>query len=140
MVQVFAAPIETLFDAWVRRDDWQAWLGPQGMHCEISHMEPVEGGSYRLRMLPESGAAIAVAGTFRTVARPHRLAFTWGIEGDVTRQSLITLSFRSLDPERTELTLRQEGLGSQANRDAHEMGWRSALQKLAAGFASEYRP
>jgi uncharacterized protein YndB with AHSA1/START domain len=58
------------------------------------------------------------------------LVFTWGLEGDDTRQSLVTITLKDLG-RRTELTLRQEGLGSIENRDAHATGWNSALNKLA---------
>ena len=36
----------------------------------------------------------------------------------------------------TELTLRQEGLGTVENRDAHGTGWNSALNKLAGHLAA----
>jgi uncharacterized protein YndB with AHSA1/START domain len=78
-----------------------------------------------------SGQVVPVGGVFQAIERPHRLAFTWGWEGDAARQSLITLTFRDLGPGRTELTLLQQGLGTRASRDDHERGWTSALGKLA---------
>ena len=75
------------------------------------------------------GGRIAVAGIFKAIDRPRSLSFTWGAEGDPTRQSLITLTFNDLGTK-TELILRQEGLGSASNRDAHVRGWNSALNKL----------
>jgi trimethylamine:corrinoid methyltransferase-like protein len=56
---------------------------------------------------------------------------TWGMEGDPSRQSLLTITFKKLR-QSTELTLRQEGLGSASNRDDHRKGWNSALNKLVA--------
>ena len=72
---------------------------------------------------------MAVAGTFRIIDRPRSLSFTWGVESDPTRQSLITLTFSEVG-KKTELILRQEGLGSASNRDQHGHGWNCALNKL----------
>jgi uncharacterized protein YndB with AHSA1/START domain len=76
-----------------------------------------------------SGDTIPVAGVFKVIDRPHTLAFTWGWDGDPSRESLVTLTF-ARKGNQTELTLRQEGLGSVENRVAHDKGWRSALSKL----------
>ncbi len=80
------------------------------------------------------GKTLPVAGVYRAIDEPRRLVFTWGLEGDDKRQSLVTITFKDLGGK-TELTLRQEGLGSVENRDAHATGWNSALNKLAGYLA-----
>jgi uncharacterized protein YndB with AHSA1/START domain len=140
LVHLFDASAGAVFDAWTGREQWQSWLGPKGVHCEISRLEARVGGRYLLTMYLESGETIAVSGEFKAVDRPRLLVFTWGVDGDGARQSLISLSFRALGAERTELTLRQEGLRSVANREAHGAGWESAFQKLAARLASRAIP
>jgi uncharacterized protein YndB with AHSA1/START domain len=77
------------------------------------------------------GQTIPVAGVFKIIDRPRTLAMTWGMEGDPSRQSLLTITFMNLG-QSTELTLRQEGLGSAFNRDDHGKGWEGALNKLVA--------
>jgi uncharacterized protein YndB with AHSA1/START domain len=76
------------------------------------------------------GGRIVVASIFKAIDRPRTLSFTWGAEGDPSRQSFITLTFTELEGK-TELTLRQEGLGTASNRDEHERGWNSTLNKLS---------
>jgi hypothetical protein len=56
-------------------------------------------------------------------------------ENDPTRQSLVTLTLREKEGK-TELTLRQKGLGSVSNRDDHGRGWSGAFNKLVAYLAS----
>jgi uncharacterized protein YndB with AHSA1/START domain len=129
ITRLFEAPPTQVFDAWLTREAWQAWIGPEGVDCDVSMLDPHVGGGYRLEMRIAGGARIAVAGTFRIIDRPRSLSFTWGMEGDSTRQSLITLTFSELG-KKTELILRQEGLGSASNRDQHGQGWNSALNKL----------
>jgi uncharacterized protein YndB with AHSA1/START domain len=134
IVRVFDAAPAQVFAAWLHREEWQKWLGPEGVRCDIPLLEPKVGGRYRITMHLSGGQTIPVGGVFKIIDAPRVLAFTWGWEGDPSRQSLVTLSFRALDGK-TELTLRHEGLGSIANRDDHGKGWMSAFNKLAAYLA-----
>jgi uncharacterized protein YndB with AHSA1/START domain len=136
LVRVFDATPERVFDAWMNRSEWQAWLGPEGVHCDIPLLDARVGGEYRLTMHLSNGEEIPVAGVFKIINRPHTLAFTWGAPGDLSRHSLVTLTFRALGKQRTEMILLQEGLGTAANRGAHGEGWNSAFNKLAAYLAS----
>jgi uncharacterized protein YndB with AHSA1/START domain len=113
------------------RAEWQAWLGPEGVHCDIPRLDARIGGEYYLTMHLPDGEKTSVAGVFRIIDRPRTLSFTWGAPGDPSRQSRVTLTFRALATHRTEMTLCQEGLGSVANRDTHGKGWSSAFNKLA---------
>ena len=131
LTRIIDAPPARVFDAWLKREEWQAWIGPEGVRCEVPLLEPRVSGRYRVTMHLTGGQTIPVAGVFQIIDRPHRLAMTWGMEGDPSRQSLLTVTFRKLG-ESTELTLRQEGLGSASNRDDHGKGWNSALNKLVA--------
>jgi uncharacterized protein YndB with AHSA1/START domain len=106
--------------------------------CDISLFEPHVGGRYRLEMRMPDGTRIPVAGAFRVIDRPRMLSFTWGAEDDPSRQSVVTLVFREVNGQ-TELTLRQEGLGSVPNRELHRHGWNSALNKLDRYIKQESR-
>jgi uncharacterized protein YndB with AHSA1/START domain len=128
ITRVFDAPSERVFAAWLDREQFQAWIGPEGVDCEVQLLEPQVGGRYRL-VMNTPGRVIPVSGVFKSIEPNRRLVFTWGWEGDAIRQSLITLTLKALGTK-TELTLRQEGLGSIESRDGHVRGWNSALSKL----------
>jgi uncharacterized protein YndB with AHSA1/START domain len=130
ITRIFEGPPARVFDAWLTRKEWQSWIGPEGVDCDVSLLEPHVGGRYRLEMRMTGGGRIVVAGIFKVIDRPRTLSFTWGAEGDPSRQSFITLNFTELEGK-TELTLRQEGLGTASNRDEHERGWNSTLNKLS---------
>jgi uncharacterized protein YndB with AHSA1/START domain len=127
--RVFDAPPSAVFDAWTTAGEWQSWIGPEGVDCNVERLEARVGGDFRLVMRIAPGRSATVVGEFRVVERPSRLVFTWGLEGDADKVSLITLTFGE-SAGKTEFVLRQEGLGSIENRDAHGRGWQSAFGKL----------
>lgn len=129
ITRLIEAPPARVFDAWLNREEWQAWIGPEGMNCEVPLLEPHVGGRYRITMRLTDGRVIPVGGIFRAIERPRTLVFTWGPEGDSSRESLLTLTFIETG-DNTKLTLRQAGLGSVASRDDHVKGWNGALNKL----------
>lgn len=136
ITRVFAAPPERVFAAWLERDRFAAWIGPEGIQCEVPLHEPRIGGAYRITMRLSDGRVIPVAGVFRTIEPPTRLAFTWGWEGDPSRDSLVTVTLRP-HGDGTALTLRQEGLGA-GTRDDHARGWTGTLNKLSRYVTAPY--
>lgn len=132
--RVFDAPPDAVFNAWLEREVFQSWIGPEGVQCDVPLLEPRVGGRYRIDMKLSSGT-IPVGGEFRVIEKPSRLVFTWGWDGDPARTSLVTLTFRDAGGK-TEFTLKQEGFGTVQDRDAHERGWNPPLNKLAAYLES----
>lgn len=130
MTRTFDAPPERVFNAWLDHDQFQAWIGPEGMQCEVPVMEARVGGRYEIKMRMSTGQILPVSGVFKTIEPPKRLVFTWGWENDADRQSLITLTFRAVG-NKTEMTLKQEGLATVESRNSHEEGWGSTFTKLA---------
>lgn len=131
ITRLFDAPRERVFDAWMERDEWESWIGPEGVNCELPVMEPKVGGRYRLLMDLADGQTIKVIGVYRVIERPSKIVFTWGPEDKPETTSNVTLTFRDAGNGKTELTLRHDGLQTADNRDAHGRGWNSALNKLA---------
>ena len=128
ITRIFDAPIERVFDAWMQREQWQAWIGPEGVSCLVPEMEARVGGRYRLVMTMTSGQTVTVVGSFQIIERQVCFAFSWMMEGG-RHDSLVTVALRDLGG-RTELTLRHEGLLSGENVESHGRGWNSALNKL----------
>lgn len=129
ITRILHAPIARVFSAWTSREEWQAWIGPEGIDCDVPILEARVGGRYRVGMHLPNGATMNVVGEFRTIEKPTRLVFTWGAENDPEKQSLVTITLKETH-DGTEMTLRHEGLGTPDNRDAHARGWDSALDKF----------
>lgn len=128
ITRTFDAPREQVFDAWITREEWQAWIGPEGVRCDISVLEACVGGRYRLDMHMPDGQVLPVSGSYKVIDRPNLLIFSWGREGDPSQQSLVSLTFNDRAGA-TELILHQVGFGG-ASRDEFGRGWNSALNKL----------
>lgn len=126
--RIFAASPAEVFTAWLDRDEWQAWIGPEGVRCDVTRFEPKVGGHYRLVMHLPSGETTVVVGVFQHISRDIAFAFTWGQEG-TDQTSLVSVELRPIG-DGTELTLRHEGLPTETLREGHAMGWNSALNKL----------
>ena len=122
-----AAPAR-VFNAWMKKDEWEKWIGPEGTQSDVTDFEPKIGGRYRVLMRMSDGREIGVTGVFKIIEPPHRLAMTWKWEHG-EHDSLVTISLREAGGK-TELTLRHEGLLTQSNCDDHGRGWNSALNKL----------
>ena len=136
VTRIFDASPKRVFDAWMVRENWQNWIGPEGINCEVPQLDAEVGGRYRINMELTNGDRIPVTGAYQVIEPYKRIVFTWGWGGDPSRTSTITLTFRDLGGK-TELTLRQEGLPTVESRDDHTKGWNSALNKLVRYLKGE---
>jgi uncharacterized protein YndB with AHSA1/START domain len=135
VTRLFDASPARVFDAWLIREEWQAWIGPEGMSCDVPLLEPHVGGRYRITMRLTDGRVLPVGGIFRAIDRPKTLLLTWGREDDPSRAGLLTLTFKQRG-NATEFALRHAGLASVASRDDHIKGWNDALNKLERYLAT----
>ena len=128
----FDATPEQVFDAWTG-PRWAEWLPPRDARCEVTRIEPHVGGHFAVVMTMADDRVIEVAGVYREVKRPERLAFTWA--GNYNNQeTLLTLTFQP-DGAGTRMTLRQTGFQDPGLRDGYGVGWSGeggSFDKLAA--------
>jgi uncharacterized protein YndB with AHSA1/START domain len=120
-VHVEAEP-ETVFPYFTDPGRYVQWMG------NGATLEPVPGGSYRIRMRD----GIEAAGEFVEIDPPNRLVFTWGwTHGHAvppgTTRVVITLHAENGG---TRVVLRHYDLPSQEQRDQHLKGWDLYLSRL----------
>jgi uncharacterized protein YndB with AHSA1/START domain len=113
-------------------DELARWWGPHGFTVTGLDFRPEAGRGYRIAMRPPEGDAFYLAGEFREVEPPHRLAFTfrWDPPDPDDRETLAELA---LEPrgDATELDLTQHGFATEERRALHEEGWSQSLERLA---------
>ena len=107
------------------------WWGPEGFAVLSLDFDPRVGESYRIEMQPPDGDPFYLAGEFREVDPPIRLAFMFRYEDpdpdDV--ENLVELSFRDLG-QSTEVVLTQGPFKTEGRRELHSDGWADSLDKL----------
>jgi uncharacterized protein YndB with AHSA1/START domain len=122
--RTFAVPAERVWRALTDPAALAAWFWPQRF-APTAEVDLRVGGRYRI-----DGPAVgmAVGGEYVTVEPPHKLVFTWVWDGEPD-ETLVTIELTPVAAG-TELALRHERFGDDANRDNHARGWRDCLDRL----------
>jgi uncharacterized protein YndB with AHSA1/START domain len=135
--RVFPAAPPAVFGAFSAPEELAKWWGPEGFTVPSVELDPRVGGRYRIQMQPPDGDPFHIAGEFREVDPPARLAYTFVYEvpdpDDV--ENLVQLSFRDLG-EATEIVFTQHPFKTEARRELHADGWADSFDKLEQ-FVSE---
>jgi uncharacterized protein YndB with AHSA1/START domain len=133
ITRVLDAPRDLVFKVWTQPDHLVRWWGPKGFTLPSCKAEFRPGGAYRYVMRSPEGTEYRLVGTFREVAAPERLVFTFAGENEDGKpgpETLVTLTFAE-QGAKTKLTLHQAVFESVTARDAHGKGWSGALDCLA---------
>ena len=124
-----AAPI--VFGAFIDANQLAEWWGPRGFTVPSLEFDPRVGELFRIEMQPPEGDRFHLAGEFREVDPPARLAFTfvWDPPDPDDLETLVALSFRDLGGS-TEVNLTQGPFTTEARCTLHRDGWTDSLDKL----------
>ncbi len=120
-----AAPPTTVWAFLTDPQRMGRWMG------RSAELDPTAGGRYRVEVVPGEVAA----GVFLEVDAPHRLAHTWGWEGDGAAvpvgTTLVSYELTPV-PGGTLLRLEHRLLPGLASTGSHSRGWEHYLERLAA--------
>jgi len=133
--RVFCCPKRTLFDAWSQPSIMSKWLfARREGFCEstVSNSFTV-GGSYSIVMHMPSGD-VRLFGEYTEINRYYQIAFTWS--SPVIVNSHVTLDFKKLSVNRTEITLTHSLFPSEEVRAQHGEGWVACLDNLESRVLS----
>jgi uncharacterized protein YndB with AHSA1/START domain len=132
-----AAP-EVVFSAFSEASELAKWWGPEGFTVPGLSFQARVGEKYRIEMQPPEGEPFYLAGEFREVDPPARLAYTFAWEDpdpdDV--ETLVDLSFWDRGGS-TEVALTQGPFKTEARRALHRDGWTDSFDKLEALIAAK---
>ncbi len=129
----FAAPRDAVFKAFTDTDSFKSWWGPKGFTCPVAKLDARPGGRYHVEMLSPDGNTFVLDGEYREVTPPSRLVYSWTwLEGGMAgHETLVTLEFRDLGAQGTELSLTHEMLPGGEWVDRHRHGWSGGFDRLA---------
>ena len=137
MERALQAPRGRVFTMLVESDLVARWWGPKGFSVPRIEMDVRVGGAYRIEMQPPEGASFALAGEFREVDPPTRLAYTfrWNPPDPDDRETVATVSLRDLG-DSTMLTLEHGVFATEGRRAVHHDGWTDSLDRLSGLLTS----
>ena len=133
VVRTIAAPAAEVFEAWTDPAMLSRWLAPGPLVVTHASADARVGGEYRIVARDPLGNDHVTTGEYREIVPDTRLVQTWVYHGHplVERYfTLLTVSFRALSPDSTELTIEQELLITEIDREGNRMGWALCLDKL----------
>ena len=136
--RTFNGPAHLVFKAWTDPERAAIWWAPQGFALLSCEMDVRPGGRWRRSMQAPDGAVFLKHGVYREVVPPERLVFTYvneepdGTQGPVT---LVTVTLAE-EGQQTKLTLHHTGFEAVADRDSHQGGWTTCLERFARYLAA----
>ena len=133
LTRLLPAPPHRVFRACTEPEELGKWWGPQGFTSPSIDFAPRVGGSYRIAMQPPDGELFHLAGEFREVEPPERLAYTfrWEEPDPDDQENLVILVFLERAGS-TELVLSQGPFRTQARLELHRQGWTDGMDRLEA--------
>lgn len=122
---------ERLYTLCAEADELARWWGPAGFTIPAIDFDPRVGASYRIAMQPPEGEVFHLAGEFRAVEPPSRLAYTfkWEEPDPDDQETLVELMFTEAD-DGTELALVQGPFATEARLELHRNGWSDSFVKI----------
>lgn len=133
ITRAFSAPIETVFDAWSDGESLKQWCAPRGFEIFGYEGEVRSGQQWHAMLKSPDGVEICAGGTFREIIPDQRIVFTHGWEDDgdeVSRETVVTVTFGDLGPAQTELVFCQGVFRTIELREKHRNGWREIFDRL----------
>ena len=123
------APIEKVFDAWLDPQILSSFMQPMpGMPAPETEIDASVGGRFLIKMVV-GDQIIPHEGSYHEIQRPNLLVFSW--ESPFSGEgSVVTLNFKSLDSNSTELNLVHVKFPDEESRSNHEGGWTAILELL----------
>jgi uncharacterized protein YndB with AHSA1/START domain len=128
LTRSFEATPERLFEAWLS-PAFGEWLGTEGMTCLSCTVDPRVGGEWKMLHRTAGGQTLDHYGTYKEIARPTRLAFTWSGGCGGPTVTLVTVTFKARGAG-TEMTLTHEGFTATEDAERHEKGWAASFTRL----------
>lgn len=124
------APAKTVFEAWLNPEALAKFIKPmEGMPDCTVEVDAQEGGEFQI-IMKAGDQDLPHRGEYKTIQPYKKLAFTW-LSDYTIPDSLVTLTFKELGPDDTELTLHHVGFPNEESRNNHDGGWDSIVEHLA---------
>lgn len=130
--RVLRASPERIYRAFLDADAMAKWLPPYGFTCKVEHMEPREGGSFRMSFTNFStGKGHSFGGEYRELVPHERIRYSDTFDDpNLPGEMETTASLRQVSCG-TELSIVQQGIPQAIPVEMCYLGWQESLAQLA---------
>ena len=120
---------ERAFAAWTDPRQVMQWWGPTGVTCPEAHIDLRVGSEYGIANQFADGRVIWIRGTFEAIEPPHRLVYSWRLDGEPHEglAERVTVTFEPRHGNSTEIVVLHERVANAQRRRSHEAGWAGCL-------------
>ena len=130
--RVFHAPPERVYKAFIDAGAMAKWLPPYGFTCQVDHLDPKVGGTYKMSFTNfTSGKSHSFGGKYLELKPNELVRYTDSFDdpnlpGEM--ETTVTLKKVSVG---TELSIVQAGVPAAIPAEACYLGWQESLMQLA---------
>ena len=129
--RVFKADAEKVYRAFTDARAIASWLPPYGFLCEVHHMDPRVGGTYRMSFHNFStGNAHSFGGEYLEMKRNEFLKYSDRFDDPNLPGDIVTTVWITKVSVGTDIKITQEGIPDAIPAEACYLGWQESLDKL----------
>jgi uncharacterized protein YndB with AHSA1/START domain len=130
--RVLRAKPEKIYRAFLEADAICKWLPPYGFTCQVHHMDPRVGGSFRMSFRNFStGNSHSFGGEYRELVPGNLLRYTDKFDDpNLPGEMEVTVSLRQVSCG-TEISIVQAGIPELIPTEMCYLGWQESLLQLA---------
>lgn len=131
--RTFQASQALVFNAWTDASMMSKWFAraPDTPPGVVIHNDPRPGGVYVVDVFGKmDGQTYRMQGTYKEVQPPNLLSFTWWYDRADYGPSIVTVEFRAVGPNATEVILTHDQLPERM-QEGHRTGWIECFEMLS---------
>ncbi|ASW01925.1 SRPBCC family protein [Paraburkholderia aromaticivorans] len=130
--RVLRATPERVYRAFLEADALAKWLPPYGFTCQVHHMDPRVGGTFKMSFRNfGTGNGHSFGGEYLELTPSEKIRYTDRFDDpNLPGQMVTTVSLRQVSCG-TELTVVQEGVPEVIPVEMCYLGWQESLVQLA---------
>lgn len=136
--RTFPHPVSRVYRAWTQPEHVAAWWKPsEDARMTVVSYDLRVGGEYHFRYEHEGGI-FPVCGKIVALEPERTLIFTWTPQEphvDAGKDTMVSVWFRSLDADSTEVELRHTLFPDETMCQCHENGWLGTFEQLSRHLA-----
>lgn len=131
ITRVFNAPRRLVWNAHVKPELVRRWVtGPEGWKMEVCKVDLRAGGSFRYELSKSDGTeSMGWGGKFLEISEPEKIVHTELFDEDWTGgETTVTIRFRELAPDKTELDMTVVYVSKEARDAALQTGMTEGME------------